>query len=169
MAEEARKALDAMDLLMQDHREVESLLREFEYRRENGEDTTEVIETVCAELATHDALENDIFYPAVSDASGAEEIEVLLDEAEDAHDHVLDLIEELEQMDGDVTKRNACFGLLAERVKQHILQEEGELFPKVRLLEKLDLDSLTAQMKARMSELTTKAELAEATAASVQA
>lgn len=167
MAEDARKDLDALDLLMQDHREMESLFSEFEYLQVNGEDTAGVIESACAELTIHDALENDLFYPAVSDAADAEEIQTMLDDAEDAHDGVLDLIEELEQLDPDVAKRNACFGLLAERVKQHILQEETELFPRARTLERLDLDVLATHMKTRKSELMTKAELAELTEASV--
>jgi len=167
MAEEARKDLDALDLLMQDHRELESLFSEFEFLLQNGDDTADVIESACAELTIHDALENDIFYPAVSDAAGTEEIEALLDDAEDAHDRVLDLIEELEHMEADVAKRNACFGLLAEQVKQHILQEETELFPKAKKLDNLDLDLLATRMKARTSELMTKTEVEELTEVSI--
>ena len=165
MAEEARKELDAIELLMQDHREVESLFSEFDYLEQKGQDTEALIVTACDELETLDALKNDIFYPAVSDAGGDEAIEALLDEAEDAHDAVLDLIEDLEQMDGDAA-RNAQFKLIAEQVKQQILQEESELFPQVKQLKPLDLDSLAAQMKTRRDEIVAKDEPAEISEAS---
>ena len=37
MTEAPRKHLDAIELLMQDHRELESLFREFEYLQANDE------------------------------------------------------------------------------------------------------------------------------------
>ena len=153
MAVETRKELDAIDLLLQDHREVESLFREFEHLRQTGGDTAPVIGNVCAELKIHDALENDIFYPAVSEASGEEDVEALLDDAEDAHDRVLDLIEEIEQAGDDAAKRNARFMVLVVEVNEHVAEEEATLFPKVRKLERLSLDSLATRMKARKNEL----------------
>ena len=153
MAEEARRELDAIDLLLQDHREVESLFSEFDYLEQKGQDTEALIVAACDELESLDALKNDVFYPAVSDAAaGDEAIEALLDEAEDAHDAVLDLIEDLEQMDGSAA-RNAQFRLIAAQMQQQILQEESELFPQVKKLKPLDLDSLAAQLKARKGEM----------------
>ena len=165
MAEETRKELDAIELLLQDHREVESLFSEFDYLEQKGQDTAGVIVTACDELETLDALKNDIFYPAVSEASGDEAIEALLDEAEDAHDSVLDLIEDLEQMDGDAA-RNAQFRLIAEQVRQQILQEESQLFPQVKALKPLNLDTLASQMKTRRDEIVAKDEPAETIEAS---
>ena len=167
MAEQVRRELDAIDLLMQDHREMESLFSEFAYLHEKGEDTNAVIESACAELKIHDAVENDIFYPAVSDAGGEEDLEALLDDAEDAHDRVLDLIEELENLPGDAAARNAHFNVLAEEVRQHILLEEDELFPKLKKLEQLNLDALATSMKTRISELTPKIAVADISAANV--
>jgi hemerythrin-like domain-containing protein len=169
MIEEKRKALDALDVLMQHHREVESLFSEFEYLHKNGRDTTRVMEAACGEIKIHDAIENDIFYPAVSDAAGEEGIDALLDDAEDSHDAALDLIEELEEAGADAAKRHPHFMLLIAQVKQHIMDEETELFPRVRKLEQLDLASLGSQMKARETELVAEAELAEAGEKSAQA
>ena len=39
MTEKVRQEIDAFDLLMQDHREMESLLRTFEHLHRNGEQT----------------------------------------------------------------------------------------------------------------------------------
>jgi hemerythrin superfamily protein len=168
MAEQARKALDAIDLLMQDHREVESLFSEFEYLQRKGEDTAQVIENACAELRNHDALENDVFYPAVSDAAVEEEMQELLDEADDSHDRVLDEIEALEQENAsDTVKRNAHFAVIIDEVKQHILAEEADIFPRVKKLQQLDFDALTADMKTRKSELMAETEVAQVTAENV--
>ena len=167
MTETARKALDAIELLMQDHREVESLFTEFEYLQQNREDTADVIAIACAELRIHDALENEIFYPALSSASGEDEVEALLDDAEEAHDNVLDLIDDLDAMDADGAARDAHFKLIVAQVTRHIAEEESELFPRATRLAQLDLESVTAAMKARKEELMAGAELAETTAESV--
>lgn len=166
MAEEGRKALDAIELLMQDHREVESLFREFDYLEQKGQDTAGVIDAACDELRMLDTLENEIFYPAVSEAAGDEAIEALLDEAEDALDGVLDLIEALESMAGDTAARNAQFRLIADKVGQHILHEESELFPKARQLKPLDLASLATLMKARRGAMAAQEGLAQTSEAS---
>jgi iron-sulfur cluster repair protein YtfE (RIC family) len=163
MGEDTRKELDAIELLMQDHRELESLFSEFEYLEKKGADTTRVIQSACAELKIHDALENDIFYPAVSDAASADDVETLLDDAEDAHDSVLDLMGELDQMDGNAAPRNAHFKLIVAEVKEHILIEEAALFPAAQKL-KLDIDFLGIRIRDRRSELMAEADPAEATA-----
>ena len=165
MTEQARTSLDAIELLMQDHRELESLFSEFEYLEKAGKETAHVIERACVELKMHDALENELFYPAVSDAGGEEEIEALLDDAEDAHDRALDRIEQVQEFDTDAQARNAHFKMLAEEMKQHILQEEADLFRKVKKIKRLDLALLGARMKARRDELMQGGGLAQASEA----
>lgn len=162
MADTPRKELNALDLLMQDHRELESLFSEFEYVQQDHEAAALVIENACEELEMHDKLENEIFYPAVSDAAASDEIEHLLADAEDSHDDVLDLIEELEQFETeDAAKRHAVFMLIIAQVKQHILDEETVLFPKLEKLERLDLEALGAEMHERRTALMTEPGLAE--------
>lgn len=153
MVENARRQLDALEILMQDHREVESLLKDFDYLHSNRKDTGLVISTVCAELKIHDTLETAIFYAVVDEATDDEAIQDLLDEAEDEHDEILESVEEIEQMRTDPQLRNERFAVLAERVKQHLLREEAELFPLVRELKQLDLESIADAMKKRKAEL----------------
>jgi hemerythrin superfamily protein len=157
MANETRTELDATEMLMQDHREIESLFSEFEALHREGADTTTVIDLACEEIRIHDAVENDIFYPAVGDASDAEAIQDLLDSAEDAHDSVLDLMDDIEEDADDVSKRNAHFARLAIAMREHIREEETQLFAEARKLEQLDLAALAVRMKARIIELTTQA------------
>lgn len=166
MAEKPRKELDALELLMQDHREVESLFREFEYLQKKAGTTAGVIDIACAELKMHDTVENDVFYPAVSKAAAqAEEIEALLDAAEDAHDAVMALIDDLDAMDTD-DARNGQFMLIIENVQAHVAAEETTLFPAVRKLP-LDLLALSTEMKRCKAELMSELGLDEADAEAV--
>jgi hemerythrin superfamily protein len=163
MTDKARKALDALELLMQDHREIESLFSEFDHLQRGGRgETGPVTVTACAELKIHDTLETEIFYPAVSDAADDAAVESLLDEAEREHDTVLELIEKLEHTGADHKQRDAYFAIIAEHVKQHVLAEETELFPMVRKLKQLDLDALAAAMKERKARLISDMGYAEA-------
>jgi iron-sulfur cluster repair protein YtfE (RIC family) len=162
MTEKVRKELDALDLLMQDHREVESLFREFEYLQQNGRNTGRVIANACAELKIHDTLETEVFYAAVGEAADDEKIDGLLDETEEEHDRTLELIGKLEQTAADHKQRDAYFTMLAEHVKRHVLKEETQRFPLVKELKQLDLDSITAAMKRRKGELIAEMGITEA-------
>lgn len=155
MAETARNELDAIDLLLQDHREVESLFAEFDSLDEGDEeDAADVIEDACLELEIHDKLETELFYPAVREAAGDDDdIVDLLDDAEDEHEAVRELLEKLQEMEPDDDARAALFTTLIEQVKHHVEEEEAELFPKVKKLKGLDLEALGAQMQERQKEL----------------
>jgi len=65
-----RKKDNALEMLKQDHREVEMLFKEFEKLEQDGERAVEqVISTACTELKIHDKIETEIFYPAVREAA----------------------------------------------------------------------------------------------------
>jgi len=148
-----RKKDDAIELLKQDHREVEGLFKEFEKLEEDGEEAVEqVIATACTELEIHDKLETEIFYPAVRKQAEQEEVEDLLNEAEVEHKTVRDLIQTIKGIAPSDEKRNAHFTVLMEYVKHHVKEEEKEMFPKVKKLD-LDLVQIGAQMKERKAEL----------------
>ena len=151
MARTAKKD-NALELLKQDHREVEGLFKEFEKLESEGEEALEqVISTTCTELKIHDKLEAEVFYPAVREAAD-EELEDLLNEAEVEHTSVRNLIQTIEGMDAGDEKRNAHFTVLMEYVKHHVKEEEKEMFPKVKKLD-LDLRQLGEQLKQRKAEL----------------
>ena len=153
MARTTRKKDDAIELLKQDHREVEGLFKEFEKLEEDGEDAVEqVIATACTELEIHDKIETEIFYPAIREQAEEEEVEDLLNEAEVEHKGVRDLVQTIKAMDPADEKRNAHFTVLMEYVKHHVKEEEKEMFPKIKKLD-IDLVELGTQMKERKAEL----------------
>ena len=148
-----RKELDAIELLMQDQREVESLFREFEYLRSASEETGGVVELACAELKMHDVLNTEIFCPAVLEATREPEMEKLLAAVADDQRAIRDLIASIEQAHADHAKRDEYFGLLAGHVERHFEQAETHLFPRTKNLTGLDLVSVAAQMKMRRSDM----------------
>src|SRR5919202_1184166 len=85
----AQKKDDAIELLKQDHREVEELFDQFEKLKEEDEEAaSQIIETACTELQIHDKIETEIFYPAIRERAQQKEIEDLLEEAEVEHETV---------------------------------------------------------------------------------
>lgn len=160
MNDNARSALDAVELLMQDHREMESLFREFEYRQQKHQALAGVVAAVCAEIRLHDTLETEFFYPAV-DTLG-EAMERLTGECEEEHDTVLELVEKVEQTCSDERRRDAHFMRIIQHMKRHIAFEEETLFPAVLNLEKLDLVAIASAMIGRKAELAAEAQPLEA-------
>jgi hypothetical protein len=151
--EALRSELDAIELLMQDQREVECLFREFEYLHTRREETGPVVKIACAELKMHDTLNTELFFPAVLEAAGEPEIENLLAAAEDGQRAIRDLILRVEQADTDHEERDAHFSLLAQHVGRHFNEAEMQVFPRAKKLKRLDLVSVAGQMKARKSEM----------------
>jgi hypothetical protein len=150
----ARREFDAIELLMQNHREVESLFREFEYLQSKDEDAARVVESACAELRMHDALETDVFCRAVRAAAGEADIHGMLARVEDGQQTIRSMILRVEETDSDSEQRDVHFSVLAEHVERHFKDAETRVFPRVQKLDRLDLLSVAAQMKTRRSEMT---------------
>jgi hemerythrin superfamily protein len=151
---------DAVSMLTEDHKKVQKLFRDFEkaHDKEDDEACQQIAQLVCAELEVHTTLEEELFYPAAREVLG--EDEELIEEAEVEHQSAKDLIAQLHAMDAADQKFAATFTVLAEYVKHHIKEEEGEIFPKVKKA-KLDVDSLGQEMQVRKSELAQEMGLGE--------
>jgi hemerythrin superfamily protein len=136
--------MDAIELLMQDHKKVQKVFKEFEKSKDElGEaEKSEMVRQCCMDLKIHTQLEEEIFYPAAREAIEDEE---LLDEAEVEHASAKQLIDELESMEPGEELYDARFTVLGEYVNHHIKEEEHSLFPEVKKA-KLDLDELGQQM-----------------------
>jgi hypothetical protein len=140
---------DAVQLLKNDHREVEKLFAEHE---KAGTRTRRkaIIEQIILALKIHAELEESIFYPAVRQKADAED---KLDEAQVEHDTVKILIADLES-GANSEFRDAKIKVLSEYVKHHVEEEEasGGILEQGRKAG-LDLRELGQQMAARKEEL----------------
>jgi hemerythrin superfamily protein len=139
-------------MLRADHRKVKQLFKQFE-EAQSFREAQRICEAAITELLVHSKIEEEIFYPAAREHLGDEE---LMEEAKQEH-HVVDvLIEELQEASPSdqhgETEFCAKFMVMAENVKHHIEEEEGEMFPK---FDKADVDhkAIAEQMAARKQEL----------------
>jgi hemerythrin-like domain-containing protein len=144
--------MDAMSLLKDDHRKVKKLLAELESTTERGVKTREELFTkVKQELVVHEAIEEEIFYPALKEHPKTKEIAL---EAYEEH-HVVDTVmAEIEGVAYDDEKWGAKFTVMKENLEHHIEEEEGEMFKQARqVFDQDELTQLGESMKARKEDL----------------
>ncbi|HJT96881.1 MAG TPA: hemerythrin domain-containing protein, partial [Rhodanobacteraceae bacterium] len=141
---------DAIDLLKQDHREVESLLREFESTDDDSR-KVELAQTICAELVVHAAIEESIFYPAAREAL-PEDKQDLVAEATVEHTSLKNLIAAIDGSSPRDELFEANVKVLGEYVKHHVREEETELMPAVRRTD-VDLEQLGERLARRKEAL----------------
>lgn len=146
----AAKAPMALQVLMDDHKEVTKLFKQFE-KATDLQERAAVVQMICQALTLHAAIEEEVFYPAVRAAMQDEDWE-LLDEAEVEHQSIKSLVEQLDGADPEDELYEARVVVLKEYVRHHVEEEEGDLFPKVRSLG-LDLDEMGERLLAAKGEL----------------
>jgi hemerythrin superfamily protein len=142
---------DAIALLTTQHREVEAMFKQFEELSDRAKASKrKITDKICNALIMHTTIEEEIFYPAVREAS--KETEELVDEAVVEHASAKDLIAQLQEMDPDDDLYDAKVKVLSEQIEHHVEEEEKEMFPKVRKMG-LDLAALGQEMMQRRDEI----------------
>jgi len=140
--------MDALSLLRDDHGKVKKLLAELEKTTERGVKTrTELFATIKGELAVHETIEEEIFYPELKAHPKAKDIVL---EGFEEH-HVVDvLMGELEAMDVDDENWGAKAIVMKENIEHHIEEEEGEMFKAARqVFDRDELEDLGRRMEQR--------------------
>ncbi|MBA2351280.1 MAG: hemerythrin domain-containing protein [Burkholderiales bacterium] len=149
--ESASKSKDAIEVLIQQHKEVQKMFKDFEKLKEGDEaEKAALVKECCANLKIHAQIEEEIFYPAAREA--LRDGDDLLDEAEVEHASVEDLITQLEGMTPGDDLYDAKFTVLGEYTNHHIKEEQDEMFPKVKKA-KLDLGAIGKQLEQRTMQL----------------
>ena len=142
----------ALKLLNQDHDEVDALFKEYESGKDGMKPAQKekLATQICDMLTVHATIEEEIFYPAVRNVS--EDVQDLVAEAAVEHQSLKDIIGRLQSAPPSDPLYDAGVTVLAEYVKHHVREEEGDLFPKVRSSD-LDLEALGERLQARKAEL----------------
>jgi hemerythrin superfamily protein len=141
--------MDAVQLLKNDHREVEKLFKQFE--RASSERQEEIARQICAALRAHTAIEEEIFYPAFLEATDEKDLH---HEAEIEHEGAKHLIEEIESAGASDDYFEARVSVLKEMIAHHVEEEErrGGMLSKAAKAD-MDMDALGEEMNRRKSEL----------------
>jgi hemerythrin superfamily protein len=140
--------LDVLTLLKEDHDRIKKMLEDGESTTERGEKTrTELFDRLKTTLTAHEAMEEEVLYPALKAHPRAKELTL---EAYEEH-HVVDLVmEELEKTPVSDEQWGAKFTVAKENIEHHIEEEEGEMFRDIReVFSKAERE----QMGAKMAEI----------------
>lgn len=147
------QSVDAIAMLKADHRLVHDLFAQYERA---GDCSTKqgIAEQVFTALEMHAQLEENVFYPAYEAMTGKNGTQLVAD-SRLAHEHVKDLLIELQSIDLDAEAFAAKFQELMHTVTQHVAQEEDEMFPEAEQILADRLADLRDDMVALKQRLMT--------------
>ncbi|MGC9669158.1 hemerythrin domain-containing protein [Planosporangium sp. 12N6] len=121
---------DLVDVLIHDHRAIEEKFGELETGSLSAERRRQLVDAVVAELVRHTVAEEQYLYPTVRrvvpDGDRIAEHEIR-DHAEAERD-----MKTLERLDATDPDFEFVLTKLMAEMRQHLLEEEVELFPRLR-------------------------------------
>ena len=132
---------DVIKLLETDHREVEDLFAKA--ASTSGAAKQQVVTKLASELTLHAEVEDEIVYPAMREAG----LDELVDEAEQEHSKVKEMVAELEATDATTDEVDSVLMELEAAVQHHVEEEESEAFPRFReAVDQAELQALATQV-----------------------
>lgn len=121
---------DILEFLRRDHHRVDHLLNEIEATDETDERRrAHLFAQVAAELEVHSDAEDQVVYTALESRA---ELEDLIEDARQEHEHIEQMVEELDQTDVTDPSWIGKVRELHQIVRHHVDEEEGTLFGRVR-------------------------------------
>lgn len=140
--------IDALELLEEQHREVEEMFDELMSAGGDSE-KSRIFTRLANALAAHTKIEETIFYPSVFGDDTEDELRESVEEHLVAKRIIADLLE-MEPSDPQYMSKVV---VLQEVVQHHVDDEEQELFEEVREMETEDLEVLGRKMQERYEQL----------------
>jgi hemerythrin-like domain-containing protein len=147
MADDQR---DVIEVLEHDHREVEEMFAELESLRGASTDEAksrrkDVADQVTIELVRHSVAEEVLVYPQVDRKVSAEEAE----RARKEHAEAEETLKRMEKLDAGDPGFDDALATLMREIRQHIAEEEGEMFVHMRqVIDPDELRTLGARVEA---------------------
>lgn len=125
------QTVDGIELLIADHRQVDQLYAEFQAAsRSDTQRRNELRNEIVRQLSMHAVVEEEYLYPLTAEAFPGGE--GLSEHSVEDHQTIKNLLHEVEGMKpGDARLDDTLAAVIAE-VTEHVAEEEGELFPKLR-------------------------------------
>ncbi len=141
---------DVIEILTQDHREVEAMFQELEgLRGRQGEQDRarrqELVDKATIELVRHAVAEETQVYPAVrSKVSDAE-----AERAKREHAEAEKTMKELERLDPEDPSFDRELATLMREIREHVAEEEGVMFAHMReVFSQEELEQLGGRVEA---------------------
>ena len=146
--------MDATVLLTADHNRVRGLFKRFQdaHEQENMAMMVELADKIVTELEVHAEIEEQIFYPAIREAS--EDLAETVSEGVEEHHVAKVLISEIKQLPPDDEAWESKVIVLIESIEHHAGEEEEEMFPAVRkVIDAATREQMGEQMEALKAQL----------------
>jgi len=143
---------DVIALLKTDHRKVKNLFARYESA---GHLSTKhlLAAQVFTALDLHTQLEENVFYPAYEAMTGKNGTQLVAD-SRLAHEHVRELMSELQGIDLDEAAFEGKFHELMGIVREHVAEEENAMFPEAEQILADQLEDLMDHMVQLKQQLT---------------
>ena len=143
--------MNALKLIKADHERLSDLLEEALDAYEPRE-RADLLHEVRAELMAHEAMEENVFYPALRATAKARDIVL---EGYEEH-HVIDMIlDEMFDVPEESDQWKAKLKVLKENIEHHIEEEEGEMFKIAKqVFDDTTLEELGQKMEAAKEAVT---------------
>lgn len=143
--------MDAIRLIKQDHRRVESLFEQFETLIGlPGQARTGLIEEICDELMVHTTVEEQVLYPEARRVMEGETV----DHAEQEHQQADELIKRVRACDPAGTEIEQAMLELKQTVMHHVQEEEHDFLPRMEeACGEAALEGLGVQIEAHKQQL----------------
>lgn len=145
--------MNAVDLLKQDHRTVESLFKEAENVTPAKQGP--IFKKIKGELDTHAHIEEKIFYPKLKKEGNKELVDIVLEGFEE-HSQIKKFLREIAAITPNNEAFEAKLKVLMEDTRHHVKEEENEMFPLVEdQFTSEALEKLGARMEAEKKKYQT--------------
>ena len=140
---------DIVDVLMQEHREVDAILEQLE--QEQG-DLEQLKTKLIEELWSHAEAESDVVYPVIVEV--LPDLEEIVDDGEAEHEHAEEALQQLAGLSPGDPGFDGLIAAIAGEVRHHVEEEEQEMLPKFReAADQALLDELGERFLARKQEI----------------
>jgi hemerythrin superfamily protein len=138
----------ATELLARDHRAVRDLFLQFERTPlDDGSSRQDLFDRIVDELDVHAVAEEEVFYPAVRQASRR------IDDAESGHAHLRAIVAGVRTYDPASSEFTAGVRLVKRIVLAHVMEEEGGVFLDAERMGTQALERLGAELAERKEAL----------------
>ena len=138
----------ATEFLARDHRVVHDLFLQFEGTPiDDGAGRWQLFERIVQELDVHARAEEEVFYPAVREASRR------IDDAEAGHAHLRRMIAEVQGQEPASSQFSAGVRQVKQIVLAHVMEEEGGIFLDAERMGVEALERLGGALEERKASL----------------